>query len=131
MSKPPLPHDDLAVLQFRSIGIKAEGEGAWLAKKHGPSRARQCRRVHSGIDADRLVIRAIEITVSRVGGPAMHPEVLTQIPADLPIGKVSAPLARFKGKLRDFDRQVAELRIRAAILNRFTALGTPQTRRVG
>ena len=32
---------------------------------------------------------------------------------------------------RDFDRQVAELQIRAAILNRFTALGTPQTQRAG
>ena len=31
---------------------------------------------------------------------------------------------------RDFDRQVAELQIRAAILNRFTALGTPITQRV-
>jgi len=26
---------------------------------------------------------------------------------------------------RDFDRQVAELQVRAAILNRFTRLGTP------
>jgi hypothetical protein len=32
---------------------------------------------------------------------------------------------------RDFDRQVAELQIRAAILNRFTALGAPITQRVG
>ena len=32
---------------------------------------------------------------------------------------------------RDFDRQVAELQIRAAILNRFTALGTPITQRIG
>jgi hypothetical protein len=32
---------------------------------------------------------------------------------------------------RDFDRQVAELQIRAAILNRFAALGTPITRRAG
>ena len=32
---------------------------------------------------------------------------------------------------RDFDRQVAELQIRAAILNRFTALGTSLTRRAG
>jgi hypothetical protein len=32
---------------------------------------------------------------------------------------------------RDFDRQVAELQLRAEILNRFTALGTPQTQRVG
>jgi hypothetical protein len=32
---------------------------------------------------------------------------------------------------RDFDRQVAELQIRAAILNRFTAFGAPQTGSVG
>ena len=31
---------------------------------------------------------------------------------------------------RDFDRQVAELQVRAAILNRFTQLGTPKTVRV-
>ena len=31
---------------------------------------------------------------------------------------------------RDFERQVAEFQIRAAILNRFTALGTPITQRV-
>ncbi|MEN9475495.1 MAG: hypothetical protein RIS48_2217 [Pseudomonadota bacterium] len=32
---------------------------------------------------------------------------------------------------RDFDRQVAELQVRAAILNRFTQLGTPERVRVG
>ena len=32
---------------------------------------------------------------------------------------------------RAFDRQVAELQIRAAILNRFMALGTLQTERKG
>ena len=31
---------------------------------------------------------------------------------------------------RDFDRQVAELQVRAAVLNRFTRLGTPVTVRV-
>jgi len=31
---------------------------------------------------------------------------------------------------RDFDRQVAELQIRAALLNRFTQLGTPRTVRL-
>ena len=30
---------------------------------------------------------------------------------------------------RDFDRQVAELQIRVAILSRFSALETPLTRR--
>jgi len=28
---------------------------------------------------------------------------------------------------RDFDRQVAELQVRVAVLNRFTRLGTPVT----
>jgi hypothetical protein len=28
---------------------------------------------------------------------------------------------------RDFDRQVGELQVRAAVLNRFTRLGTPVT----
>ena len=28
---------------------------------------------------------------------------------------------------RDFDRQVAEVQIRVAVLNRFTALGIPMT----
>jgi len=32
---------------------------------------------------------------------------------------------------RDFDRQVAEIQIRAAILNGFTALGIPRTEAVG
>ena len=32
---------------------------------------------------------------------------------------------------RDFERQVAELQVRVAILNRFTQLGTPTTVRVG
>lgn len=32
---------------------------------------------------------------------------------------------------REFDRQVAELQVRAAVLNGFTALGMPQTHPVG
>jgi len=32
---------------------------------------------------------------------------------------------------RELDRQVAEIQIRAAILNGFTALGIPQTEAVG
>ena len=193
-------------LLIDSTGIKAEGEGEWFAKKHGPSKPRQWRKVHLGIDANTLEIRAIEVTGSRVGDAPMLPELLDQIPADQPIDKVSADGAydtrachtaiaardacavipsrknarpwlentpgakarnetvrstrrlgraiwrRWSGyhrrslvetkmrcfKLlgervmaRDFDRQVAELQIRAAILNRFTALGTPQTQRVG
>jgi hypothetical protein len=32
---------------------------------------------------------------------------------------------------RTFERQVSEIHIRVALLNRFTHLGTPQTVRVG
>jgi len=193
-------------LLIDSTGIKAGGDGEWCAKKHGPSKPRQWRKVHLGIDADTLEIRAIEITGAGVGDAPVLPELLNQIPADQPIGKVSADGAydtrachaaiagrgavaviptrrngrpwkenapgadarngilrsttrlgrkiwrRWSGyhrrslvetkmhcfkllgervRSRDFDRQVAELQIRAAILNRFTALGTPLTQRVG
>ena len=90
-------------LLIDSTGIKAEGEGEWFAKKHGPSKPRQSlpgngllanrergRKVHLGIDADTLEIRATEVTGSRVGDAPMLPELLSQIPADQPIGKVSA-----------------------------------------
>ena len=193
-------------LLIDSTGIKAEGERECYAKKYGPSKPRQWRKVHLGIDADTPEIRAIEITGSRVGDAPMLPELLDQIPADQSIGKVTAdgaydtrachaaiaarsacaviparknarpwlentPGAKARNETvrssrrlgraiwrcwsgyhrrslvetkmrcfkllgervmaRDFDRQVAELQIRAAILNRFTALGTPQTQRVG
>ena len=32
---------------------------------------------------------------------------------------------------RDFERQVAEIQIRIAVLNRYTALGMPDTEAVG
>ena len=32
---------------------------------------------------------------------------------------------------RDFDRQVAEIQIRIAVLNRYTALGIPVTEPIG
>ena len=193
-------------LLIDSTGIKAEGDGEWLVRKHGPSKPRQWCKVHLGIDADTLEVRAIEITGSRVGDAPVLPDLLDQIPPDQPVGLVTADGAydtrachaaiaerraaavippRKNGKpwkehtagaqtrnealratrrlgraiwrrwsgyhrrslveakmrclkrlgervmARDFDRQVAELHIRAAILNRFTALGTPITQRAG
>lgn len=193
-------------LLIDSTGVKVEGDGEWFAKKHGPSKPREWRKVHLGIDAETLEIRAVEITGSRIGDAPMLPDLLDQIPADQPIDRVTADGAydtrachaaiaergaaavippRKNGKpwkeqtagamarnealrscrrlgraiwrrwtdyhrrslveakmrcfkllgervmSRDFDRQVAELQIRAAILNRFTALGTPLTRRAG
>jgi len=187
-----------------STVVKAEGE--WLAMKHRPSQPRDWRKVHFGIDAESLEIRAIEVTGSRVGDAPILPDLLDQTPADQPLGIVTAdgaydnrtchaavaargaaavipPLRNGKlwkeptagvlvrnealrscrrlgraiwkrwtgyhrrslaeakmgcSKLlgerimsRAFDRQVAELQIKAAILNRFTTLGTPLTQREG
>jgi len=46
-----------------STGIKSLGEGEWKTKKHGAERRRQWRKVHLGIDADTLQIRAIVVTI--------------------------------------------------------------------
>jgi hypothetical protein len=58
-----------------STGIKFLGEGEWKRKKHRAEYRRQWRKVHLGIDANTLEIRAIE-----VGDAPMLPEWLGQIP---------------------------------------------------
>src|SRR5277367_1964741 len=188
-----------------STGIKMLGEGEWKTKKHGAEYRRQWRKVHLGIDAGTMEIRAIEITDNSIGDAPMLPELLGQIPATETIIAVSGDGAydtkgchaaiaargaaaviptrknaqywkentasararnetlratRYLGRTlwkkwsgyhrrslvetkmrcfkllgervmaRDFDRQVAELQVRVAILNRFTRLGTPDTIRV-
>jgi hypothetical protein len=185
-----------------STGIEMLGEGESKTKKHGADYRRQWRKVHLGIDAATLEIRAIEVTDNATGGAPMLPCLLDQIAADEPIASVSGdgaydtrgcheaiarrgaqaiiPTRRnakplkdrrlgaevrnaildatrrlgrkiwkkwtgyhrrslVESKMRcfklrgervmasDFDRQVAELQVRAAILNRFTRLGTPMT----
>ena len=189
-----------------SSGIKMLGEGEWKRKKHGADYRRQWRKIHMGIDAQTLEIRAFEVTDNAEGDAPMLPELLSQIPADEPIISVSGDGAydtkgchaaiaargaaaiiptrkngqpwkentagakarneilratRHLGRTiwkkwsayhrrslvetkmrcfkllgervmaRDFDRQVAELQVRAALLNRFTRLGTPVTVRAG
>ena len=185
-----------------STGIKFLGEGEWKRKKHGPEYRRAWRKVHLGIDAQTLEIRAIEVTSDAIGDAPMLPELLAQIPDDEPIASVSADGAydtrdcldaiaqrgaqavipprknaslwkrvspgsanrneavlackRFGWGLwkvwsdyhrrswvetkmhcfkrlgervmaRTFERQVVELHIRVALLNRFSQLGRPQT----
>ena len=183
-----------------STGIKFLGEGEWKTKKHGAERRRQWRKVHLGIDAQTLQIRAIAVTTNEVGDSPVAAELLDQIPSHeavvsftgdgaydtqdvyeachqrqtIPIipprkgarlrkGLVFAhrneavkACKRLGGDIwkrwsgyhhrslvetemncfkrlgekvmaRTFERQVAELNIRASILNRFTELGTPQT----
>lgn len=185
-----------------STGIKMLGEGEWKTKKHGADYSRQWRKVHLGIDAQTLEIRAIEVTDNSIGDAPMLPCLLDQIAQDEVIASVSGdgaydtkayheaiarrgadaiiptrknaqpwkdkrPGAQARNAIlatprllgrriwkkstgyhrrslvetkmrcfkllgervmaRDFDRQVAELQVRAAILNRFTRLGTPTT----
>lgn len=189
-------------LLIDSTGVKAEGDGEWLARKHGQSKPPDWRKVHLGIDAETLEIRVIEITGSRIGDAPVLADLPDQIRGDQPLDMVTAdgacdtrachaaiaalgtatvipprrsakpwtePTAgatarneaprscrrpgraiwkRWTGdhrrspieekmrrlKLlgervmsRDFDRRLAELQIRAAILDRVTALGTPLT----
>ena len=73
-----------------STGIKFLGEGEWKRNKHGPEYRRQWRKVHLGIDAQTLEIRAIEVTDKAIGDAPMLPELLDQIPVDESINSVSA-----------------------------------------
>ncbi len=73
-----------------STGINFLGEGEWKRKKHGVEYRHQWRKVHLGIDAHTLEIRAIEVTDNSVGDAPMLPEVLKQIPLDEPVASVSA-----------------------------------------
>lgn len=185
-----------------STGIKFLGEGEWKRKKHGAEYRRQWRKVHLGIDAQTLEIRAIEVTDNGVGDAPMLPHLLAQIPTDETLASVSADGAydtkachaaiaergaqavipprknaqvwkdtsagalvrnqavrackRLGSRIwkkwsgyhrrslvetkmhcfkrlgervmaRTFERQVTELHIRVALLNRFTRLGCPVT----
>lgn len=185
-----------------STGIKFLGEGEWKRKKHGAEYRRQWRKVHLGIDAQTLEIRAIEVTDNSVGDAPMLPELLRQIPPDEAVTSVSGDGAYdtkachaaiiergaqavipprknaqpWQAKLtgatarnealkachrlgrsiwkkwsgyhrrslvetkmhcfkrlgervmaRTFERQVVELHVRVALLNRFTQLGRPTT----
>lgn len=191
---------DTLHLLVDSTGVKMLGEGEWKTKKHGADYRRQWRKVHLGIDAQTLEIRAIEVTSNSVGDAPMLPELLAQVTTPIAavtgdgaydtkachaaiaavgatavipaqknaqlwkkyppgaearneIVKASQRLGRTIWKhwsgyhqrslvetkmrcfkllgervmARGFDCQVAELQVRAALLNRFTQLGTPVT----
>jgi hypothetical protein len=73
-----------------STGVKIRGDGEWQARKHGPGRRRQWRKVHLAMDTATGDIRAVEFTPSREGDSPVLPDLLAQIPADQPIGTVTA-----------------------------------------
>ncbi len=62
-----------------STGIKMMGEGEWKTRKHGASYRRQWRKVHLGIDAETLDIRAIEVTTNAIGDAPTLQDLLAQI----------------------------------------------------
>ena len=86
---PYQPRSGALHLLIDSTGIKFRGEGEWKCKKHGAQYRRQWRKVHLGIDAQTLEIRAIEVTDNSVGDAPMLPELLRQIPESEPVATVS------------------------------------------
>lgn len=71
-----------------STGINMMGEGEWKTRTHGASYRRQWRKVHIGIDAETLDIRAIEVTTNSIGDAPVLPDLLAQIPLDEMISSV-------------------------------------------
>ena len=71
-----------------STGLKFLGEGEWKRKKHGPEYRRQWRKLHIGIDADTLQIRAVQLTTNNVSDSQVLDDLLAQIPLDERIDSV-------------------------------------------
>ena len=65
-----------------STDIKFLGEGEWKCRKHGAERRRQWRKLHIGIDAQTLQIRAICVTSNDVSDAAVVADMLEKIPCD-------------------------------------------------
>ena len=65
-----------------ATGIKFLGEGEWKCKKHGAEYRRQWRKLHIGIDADTLQIRAICVTSNNVSDASVLSGLLEQLPPD-------------------------------------------------
>lgn len=65
-----------------STGLKFLGEGEWKRKKHQPEYRRQWRKLHIGIDAETLQIRAVQLTTNNVSDSQVLGDLLDQIPPD-------------------------------------------------
>ncbi len=71
-----------------STGLKFLGEGEWKRKKHQPEYRRQWRKLHIGIDAETLQIRAVQLTTNNVSDSQVLGDLLDQIPPDEQIDSV-------------------------------------------
>ena len=63
-----------------STGLKFLGEGEWKCKKHQPEYRRQWRKLHIGIYAKTLQIRAVHLTTNNVSDSQVIGDLLDQIP---------------------------------------------------
>lgn len=73
-----------------STGLKFLGEGEWKRKKHQAEYHRQWRKLHIGIDAKTLQIRAVQLTTNNVGDSQVLSDLLDQIATDERIDSVYA-----------------------------------------
>ena len=62
--------------------MKFLAEGEWKSKKHGPEYHRQWRKLHIGIDAKTLQIRAAQLTTNNLSDSQVLGDLLDQIPQD-------------------------------------------------
>jgi hypothetical protein len=72
-------------LVLDSTGVKLFGEGEWKVRQHGVSKRRTWRKVHLGLDVHSGQVCAALMTHPGVGDGEVLPELLAQIPADIPI----------------------------------------------
>jgi hypothetical protein len=72
-------------LVIDSTGLKVYGEGEWKVRKHGWSKRRTWRKVHLAMDAKTGQVCAALMTHQDVGDGEVLPDLLDQIPADVPI----------------------------------------------
>jgi hypothetical protein len=71
-----------------STGLKFLGEGEWKRKEHQPEYRRQWRKLHIGIDAKTLQIRAVQLTTNNVSDSQVLGDLFDQIPLDEQIDSV-------------------------------------------
>ena len=69
-------------------GLKFLDEGEWKRKKHQHEYRRQWRKLHIGIDAKTLQIRAVQLTTNNVSDSQVLGDLLDQIPLDEQIDSV-------------------------------------------
>ena len=131
-------------LLIDSTGIKAEGEGEWNARKHDGTKHRvrhgrsdQWRDMAHGakstsVSTNRAIVRNEALRASKYLGRAIWRKWSGYHRRSRAEAKMNCVKLLVQSLMaRDFARQVAELQVRAAVLNGYTALGIPVTKPIG